>query len=106
MESPGSEADGFWLPSSPLPRLLKGFEAISLTPLRLLVRCMPRLATYLFFYQPGSNDEYHNFPTHPPLLWPQYDMFSGAVHLNRPCEALKICHTGRSVVGVVILVLK
>ena len=47
--------------------------------------------------------------THPhPLLWPWYYIFSGVVHIDRPCRALKTCHTGGSVVGVrvVILVLK
>ena len=39
----------------------------------------------------------------PPLSQPRYDMFSGEVHINRPYGALKIRHTGDSVVGVVVV---
>ena len=40
------------------------------------------------------------FPRPPPLSWPRYDIFSGAVHINRPYGDLNIFHTGGSVVGV------
>ena len=40
------------------------------------------------------------FPHPPPLLRPLYDIFSGAVHIDRPYGALIIFHTGGSVVGV------
>ena len=39
-------------------------------------------------------------PHPPPLSRPRYDIFSGAAHITRPYKALKICHTGGSVVGV------
>ena len=39
-------------------------------------------------------------PHPPPLSRPRYDIFSGAAHTERPYGALKICHTGGSVVGV------
>ena len=46
---------------------------------------------------------YHSHQTNPhppPLLRPRYDIFSWAVHIDRPYGALKVFHTGGSVVGV------
>ena len=39
-------------------------------------------------------------PPPPPLSRPRYDIFSWAVHIDRPYGALIIFHTGGSVVGV------
>ena len=39
-------------------------------------------------------------PHPPPLSRPRYDIFSWAVHIDRPYGALIIFHTGGSVVGV------
>ena len=46
-----------------------------------------------------------NLPPPPPLSRLRYDIFSGVVHIKRPCEALKIYHTGGSVVGVGVVIL-
>ena len=43
-------------------------------------------------------------PHPPPLSQPWYDICSWAVHIDRPYGALKIFHTGGSVLGVVVAI--
>ena len=45
------------------------------------------------------------FPHPPPLSRPRYDIFSWAVHVDRPYGALNMFHTGGSVVGVGVVIL-
>ena len=59
---------------------------------------------FMFVY----NAHYPKFHPPPPLSRHRYDIFSGAVHIKLPYEALTIFHTAGSVVGVgvEIMVLK
>ena len=90
-----------------------GFQTVSFRShsANLSARLSRPLGSLQTRFQTGSipSDEdqfwvdYQNFPTHPPLSLPMYDIFSGAVHIKRPYGALKLFLTGGSVVGVDIL---
>ena len=67
--------------------------------------CLIYIYIYIYIH---ANTSYHitkrnwepQFPPPPPLSWPLYDIFSGAVQIDRPYGALIIFHTAGSVVGV------
>ena len=62
---------------------------IYIFPIYIPILYIPVIVIFFYLYSPP-----------PPLSPLQYDIFSWAVHIDRPYGALNIFHTGGSVVGV------